>query len=326
MKINIKRKRLFILTILVMILLLIAMITVVYAYRSDITNNEEKNEKNLLKSSVPLTMGESSSTALTQSGLQSKLDRYLGSGKAKVETTSGKLKITYLETGRSYVIDINSGETVDSTYTLLFNANGGTVSVPSKEIVYGVVYGELPTPTKDGNTFLGWYTELNGGSRVTEQTVCEKTEDVTIYARWSANSYKLTFNSNGGSVSTQSKNVTYGSKYGTLPEATKSNSIFNGWYTQASGGTRVTEDTIYTIAGDSVVYAQWIEGKWTFNYKGKAESWVAPATGKYDVVLNGASGAISSYSIDVLGSEPLVQSSGGRVNLQISVEEGTDSL
>lgn len=323
MKINIKRKRLFILTILVMILLLIAMITVVYAYRSDITNNEEKNEKNLLKSSVPLTMGESSSTALTQSGLQSKLDRYLGAGKAKVETTGGKLKITYFETGRSYVIDINSGETVDSTYTLLFNANGGTVSVPSKEIVYGVVYGELPTPTKDGNTFLGWYTELNGGSRVTEQTVCEKTEDVTIYARWSANSYKLTFNSNGGSVSTQSKNVTYGSKYGTLPEATKSNSIFNGWYTQASGGTKVTEDTIYTITGNSVVYAQWIEGKWTFNYKGKVESWVAPATGKYDVVLNGASGAISSYSIDVLGSEPLVQSSGGRVNLQISVEEGT---
>lgn len=312
-----------IVAIIIALLVMIGMITAVYAYRNDITNNEETNEKSLIKTSAPLVMGESSSTTLTKSGIQSKLDRYLGSGKTTVESTNGRLKITYLETGRSYVIDMSSGEMADSTYTLLFNANGGTVSKPSKEIVYGVVYGELPVPTRDGNTFLGWYTELNGGSQVTEQTICDTTSDVTVYARWSPNSYTVSFNTNGGTISTSSKTVSYGSKYGTLPEPTKSNSIFNGWYTQISGGTRITEDTIYETIGDSVIYAQWIVGEWTFEYKGSAESWVAPVTGKYNVVLNGASGAISSWSINTLGSEPLIQSSGGRVNLQISAEEGT---
>lgn len=41
-------------------------------------------------------------------------------------------------------------------YTVTFDANGGTVNVPSKEVAYGSKYGSLPTPTRTGYTFLGW--------------------------------------------------------------------------------------------------------------------------------------------------------------------------
>ena len=40
--------------------------------------------------------------------------------------------------------------------TVTFDANGGSVSQTSKQVKYGTYYGDLPTPTKSGATFLGW--------------------------------------------------------------------------------------------------------------------------------------------------------------------------
>ena len=49
------------------------------------------------------------------------------------------------------------GETIEGdTYTLTFNPDGGTVPISTKSIVVGQDYGYLPTPTKEGYTFLGW--------------------------------------------------------------------------------------------------------------------------------------------------------------------------
>lgn len=44
----------------------------------------------------------------------------------------------------------------DEINTITFNANGGTVSPSSKKVIYGSDYGILPTPTRNGYTFLGW--------------------------------------------------------------------------------------------------------------------------------------------------------------------------
>lgn len=41
-------------------------------------------------------------------------------------------------------------------YTVTFDANGGTVNMPTKEVAYGSKYGSLPIPTREGYTFLGW--------------------------------------------------------------------------------------------------------------------------------------------------------------------------
>ena len=50
------------------------------------------------------------------------------------------------------------------------------------EIPLGQTLGELPTPTRDGYKFLGWFTASEGGSAVTSETIV--TADLTIYARW----------------------------------------------------------------------------------------------------------------------------------------------
>ena len=51
----------------------------------------------------------------------------------------------------------------------------------------GGQYGELPTPTKMGSTFIGWYTEKTGGTKVGRYDALVSAGSHTLYARWSQN-------------------------------------------------------------------------------------------------------------------------------------------
>ncbi len=65
--------------------------------------------------------------------------------------------------------------------TVRFNANGGSVTPASQTVASGAV-GTLPTPVRYMYAFLGWFTEANGGTKVTAST--KVMEDVTYYAHW----------------------------------------------------------------------------------------------------------------------------------------------
>lgn len=147
------------------------------------------------------------------------------------------------------------------SYTATFNGNGGGTPNPSTITkTYDSELGTLPTCSRTGYTFLGWYTASSGGTKISSTTKIIGT--VTYYAQWSINSYTLTYNVNGGNaVSPASKSVQYGSAYGTLPTPTKSSNAeytytFAGWYTAASGGTQVTTNTTMG-AGNTTIYAHW---------------------------------------------------------------------
>ncbi len=139
-----------------------------------------------------------------------------------------------------------------------FNANGGSVSTDSKIVYYGQVYGTMPVPTRANYSFDGWYTESSGGTKVTESTVVTALVNQTLYAHWTANKFTLTYNANGGSVSPGSKTLTFGDSYGTLPTPTRSHYNFDGWYTAASGGTKVSSSTTPSSAVNITIYAHWI--------------------------------------------------------------------
>ena len=73
------------------------------------------------------------------------------------------------------------------TYKVTFNSNGGTVSgTGTKTVTSGEKYGTLPTATKSGYTFDGWYTSGSGGTRITENTTVSLTGNQTLYAHWIA--------------------------------------------------------------------------------------------------------------------------------------------
>lgn len=76
---------------------------------------------------------------------------------------------------------------LNGVFTVSFNANEGVVNESSKTVVYGSTYGSLPTPTRDYYTFDGWYTAKTGGNKITESSVFNSAENITLYAHWTKN-------------------------------------------------------------------------------------------------------------------------------------------
>lgn len=155
-------------------------------------------------------------------------------------------------------------------YTISFNSQGGS-SVNSKTVAVGKAYGTLTTPIRSGYTFKGWYTAASGGTLITSSTIFNGTSNITLYAQWTANTYTVTLNPNGGTVSPTSISITYDNTYGILPIPTRNNYEFLGWYTSVSGGTQITPSTKYTTASNTTIYAQWqSNGTVRINIDGKS--------------------------------------------------------
>ena len=170
-----------------------------------------------------------------------------------------------------------------NSYTVTFNANGGTCTTTSKSVTYASSYGTLPTPTRTGYTFDGWFTAASGGTQVTSGTFVEITSAQTLYAQWTANTYTVKFNSQGGST-VADKTVTYDSTYGTLTTPTRDGYKFLGWFTATSGGTQVTADTKVAITTTQTLYAHWQANTYTvvFNGNGNTGGSTATQTLTYD--------------------------------------------
>ncbi len=119
--------------------------------------------------------------------------------------------------------------------TISFNANGGSVSPTSQSYTAYGEYGDLPTPTRTGYTFAGWWTASSGGTQVTTSSTVPAS-NTTLWAHWTANTYSIRFNANGGSGSMSDLAMTYDTpKYLTANGFTRSGYRFLGWATSASG-------------------------------------------------------------------------------------------
>jgi uncharacterized repeat protein (TIGR02543 family) len=139
------------------------------------------------------------------------------------------------------------------THTVTFNANSGTVTPESGTTGTGGKLTSLPMPVREGYAFDGWFTAEIGGEKVTTSTVFSA--DATIYARWTAITYTVTFNANGGTVTPASGGIGSGGTLASLPEPVRNGYAFDGWFTTATGGTAVTTSTVFSA--DATIYARW---------------------------------------------------------------------
>jgi uncharacterized repeat protein (TIGR02543 family) len=143
--------------------------------------------------------------------------------------------------------------------TVKFDANGGKVAGKASASVkraYGSALGKLPTPTRTGYTFQGWYTGKAKGAKAGVGTKVAK--DVTYYARWKAKAYTVRLDANGGKVGkapTSFLKKSHNAKLGRLATPKRSGHTFLGWYTKKSGGTKVAAGTRVTKA--VTLYAHW---------------------------------------------------------------------
>lgn len=147
--------------------------------------------------------------------------------------------------------------------TVTFNGNGGSGHTPGTktfacEQSLDNAGLSLPSnPSRLGYTFDGWNIQADGSGDIftINTTVSSNT---TVYAQWSANTYTLNFNAQGGMITPTSTSVTFNAAVGELPIPTKDNYTFTTWNTEADGsGINYDSSRIYTVAADSTLYAQW---------------------------------------------------------------------
>ena len=185
------------------------------------------------------------------------------------DTVTANMKLYAKWTINEYqaVFDVNGGDPVEST----------TITKKYQEEL-----GTLPTATRTGYTFKGWFTAATGGEQITTKTKMP-VDGSTYYAQWAINQYTATFDGNGGSNGTDIT-VDYGSELGTLPTSTREGYTFTGWYTAKTGGTKISETT-KMLANDTTYYAQWTINQYTVAFDGNGGSNGASITADYDSEL-----------------------------------------
>lgn len=143
-----------------------------------------------------------------------------------------------------------------------FDANGGTLSGEnSKEVEVGSEYGILPSPTRTGFDFDGWYTEKNGGEKVESTTIVPQERNINhkLYAHWLGQEYTITYVLNGGINNTDNPSTYRYGEYITLKNPTRgAHYRFDGWYKDLSYTTKITEIDSTNI-GNITLYAKWVE-------------------------------------------------------------------
>lgn len=145
----------------------------------------------------------------------------------------------------------------------------------------------LPTPTWTGHTFNGWYTASSGGTKVGNGGVSySPTSSGTIYAQWTADTYTVSYNANGGSGAPSNQTKTYGvaltlsstkptkssdvstitttfktdssTTYSTITSDKTINYSFKNWNTSSNGsGTSYSSGGSYTANAAVTLYAQY---------------------------------------------------------------------
>ncbi len=151
-----------------------------------------------------------------------------------------------------------------------FNSQGGS-AVGDRDYTLSsdpenpVKYGNLAESAREGYTFIGWFTEAEGGSEITPSTEVDPHYD-TLYAHWAAdptiifdangydsNNQPVAYFNNNQDQHTLPKHYKYNQNLGVLPAPQYGSAVLKGWFT--AGGTEVTSATLAKT--DDTYYAHW---------------------------------------------------------------------
>ncbi|HIW75296.1 MULTISPECIES: leucine-rich repeat protein [Gordonibacter] len=152
-----------------------------------------------------------------------------------------------------------------NTHTVTFDANGGSGGTAQKVNHDAVAIEPNPSPTKDGYTFAGWYTDATGGNVWNFST--KITSDKTIYAHWTAKPYTINYTLAGGSVSKPNPTTyTIETADFTLTNPTKSGYTFAGWTGTGLTGAQKSVTIAQGSTGDRSYTATWTVNKYQITF------------------------------------------------------------
>ena len=191
---------------------------------------------------------------------------------AYTQITSACLSKTLVLQGNKFTVTANANSGTIPTTTGWTVASGGATA--TKQVTYDSTYGTLPTPTRTGYTFNGWFTAQTGGSQIKTDTKVTITANQTIYARWTANKYHVTYSPNGGTGNNYVVEVTYGQPFVCLDNTdshigfTKKGHSFSHWIGNDGSNWNgwVGKPWTWAYAYDVIMNAQWSPNTYTVKY------------------------------------------------------------
>ena len=160
-----------------------------------------------------------------------------------------------------------------NTYTITLDEQNGTIGTTSITATYGQALPSITKPEKTGYTFGGYYISPNGqgtqyytasGNSVKNW---DKTQDTTLYAKWTPNTYTVSLNTNGGTVSSGNiSSYTYGTGANLPTYVVKTGCTFAGWYDNSTFlGNPVTYIGPDEM-GNKTFYAKWEVNTYSITY------------------------------------------------------------
>ncbi|MDO9628469.1 MAG: InlB B-repeat-containing protein, partial [Acholeplasmataceae bacterium] len=141
------------------------------------------------------------------------------------------------------------------TFTVTFEVNGGSAIASMPSVMSGTTITAPTAPTRENYTFDGWYKEV-GLTTPWVFATDTVTANTTLYAKWSAITYTVTFEVDGGTVVDPLTNVMQGATITAPTAPTKDGYTFEGWYKEV-GLTNLWNFTVDTVMAATTLYAKW---------------------------------------------------------------------
>ena len=203
--------------------------------------------------------------------------------------------------GMSDIHEWGAFQSVSATWTtyyykyVTFNGNGSTSGSMSKQTIENSGKLTANAFSRTGYTFDGWATSSTGSKAYDNQGDISATSgskgNVTLYARWKANTYTVSFNQQSGAGGSGNITATYDANMPTVSVPTRTGYTFQGYFDAASGGTKYynangTSARTWNKASNATLYAQWSIVTYTIScdLKGGTVTTANPAS--YNVTTN----------------------------------------
>ena len=187
---------------------------------------------------------------------------------------AGKYKLTFYfkhqgnsNWGNAWLYLSNDGKNYNITFTIApvvtFKANGGSGSDKTQTVTYNTNTAlSSNTFTRTGYTFAGWATSADGSVAYADGASVKLTAHTTLYAKWTANTYTITYKDQGNVAYTGSNEASLPGSYtygvgASLVPGEKAGYSFGGWYTASDCSSGLTTSISNSATGDKTFYAKW---------------------------------------------------------------------
>jgi uncharacterized repeat protein (TIGR02543 family) len=201
----------------------------------------------------------------------------------KVEDSDSISSIAAQDPGAGATIILQAKWLVNS-YEVTFDTQGGSIAA-GQNVEYEGLVSKASDPLRDGYTFAGWYKEADCQTAWDFTIDKMPAENITLYAKWLANSYEVTFDTQGGSIAA-GQNVEYEGLVSKPSDPLRDGYTFAGWYKEADCQT-AWDFTIDKMPAENItLYAKWLANSYEVTFDTQGGSIAAGQNVEYEGLVS----------------------------------------